>query len=239
MAFLSADVGEELSSQEYSLGFEFDKFSIRAISISDDQKWCAALYYLSPSWAQWQDNIAGTKLLILNLEKGTLNCKSIEPLQEFNSLAEMAAELQFLGDDLLMLRENSCYGRVGDDYQYEMIAFPASATVERYDLNTGMRKWSAEYSFYSTGGTSSILLSSFQTEEQSLDCALVTVHNLCKVIDLKNGRQLWTYQLESPVLDIALKENGFLTVNSNGSITSMVYTTDYTTNALHLSLIHI
>lgn len=233
VAFLSADVGEELSSQEYSLGFEFDKFSIRAISISDDQKWCAALYYLSPSWAQSQDNIAGTKLLILNLEKGTLNCKSIESLQEYNTLAEMAAELQFLGDDLLMLRENSVYGSAGDAYQNEMIAFPAAATVERYDLNTGMRKWSAEYSFYSTGGISSILLSSFQTKEQSLDCALVTIDNLCKVIDLKNGRQLWTYQLESPILDIAFKENGFLTVNSNGTTTSMVYTADYTTNALY------
>ena len=67
VAFLSADVGEELLAQEYSLGFEFDEFSIRAISVSDDQKWCAALYYISPSWAQSQDNIAGTKLLILNL----------------------------------------------------------------------------------------------------------------------------------------------------------------------------
>lgn len=233
VVFLSADVGEELSTQEYSLGFDFNKSFIRAISVSDDQKWCAALYYMSPSWAQSQDNIAGTKLLILNLEKRALLSKNIKSLTDGNDGVNLGAELQFLGDDLLMLRENSAYARVGDAYQYEMIALPAAATVERYDLNTGMRKWSAEYSFYSTGGTRSILLSSFQTKEQSLDCALVTIDNLCKVIDLKNGRQLWTYQLESPILDIALKENGFLTVNTNGTTTSMVYTTDYTTNALH------
>lgn len=232
---LSVDAGKTLSSQEYTLGFEFDKLSISAISVSDDQKWCAALYYnyMLPSSAHSQDNIAGTKLLVLNLEKKTLLSKDIKSLPVSKAWDTLNAELCFWGDNLLMLRENSVYVYAGDGYQYSMMAYPATAIFERFDLNTSMRKWGAEYSFYSTGGTSSILLSSFQRKGQSLDCALVTVDNLCKVIDLENGRQLRTYQLESPVLDIALKEDGFLTINANGTTTSMVCTTDNTTDVLY------
>lgn len=230
VVFLSADVGAELSSQEYSLGFDFATFSIRAISVSDDQKWCVALYsesqYESQQLGELHDNCADTKLLVLNLEKKQLQCKEMKPLPGSNAWDNMKAELRFLGDNLLMLRENSTYGYVGDAYNDAIVAYPAAAVVERYDLNTGIRKWSAEYSFYSTYGISNILLSSFQTKEQSHDCALVTVDNLCKVIDLENGKQLRTYQLESPVLDIALKENGFLTVNANGTTTSVVYDVD-------------
>ena len=212
---LSPETGRELSRSSFPLGFFFHSYDIQELTVSEDEKWCAGIYFDRLNAERPQ------KLLLMNLVRGTLRQVELEPLSAEGLAMEERQRLCFIGDQLLLLRDNSVLARLGDGYHWDRVSWGGASAIERYDPATGRRIWHTEQTHYSAGG-GAWLLEVPQKDGQG-KWVLAVSDRLCQCISLKNGQILGSWTLESPAVDVEVREDGFRTVNYDGTLTNAFF----------------
>lgn len=215
---LSPETGRELGRRSFPLGFSFHSFDIQEQAVSEDGKWCAGIYFDRLNAERPQ------KLLLMDLVRGTVRQTKLEPLSAEGLAMEERQRLCFLGDQLLLLRDNSVLAWLGDGYHWERVSQGGATAIERYDPATGRRIWRTEQTHYSADG-GNWLLEIPQKDGQG-EWVLAVSDRLCQCISLKNGQVLGSWTLESPAVDVEVREDGFRTVNYDGTLTNAFFDQD-------------
>lgn len=215
---LSPETGRELGRRSFPLGFSFHSYDIQELAVSEDGKWCAGIYFDRLNAERPQ------KLLLMDLVRGTVRQTKLEPLSTEGLAMEERQRLCFLGDQLLLLRDNSVLARLGDGYHWERVSQGGATAIERYDPATGRRIWRTEQTHYSADG-GNWLLEIPQKDGQG-EWVLAVSDRLCQRISLKNGQVLGSWTLESPAVDVEVREDGFRTVNYDGTLTNAFFDQD-------------
>ena len=216
---LSPETGRELSRSSFPLGFSFDSYDIQELTVSRDGKWGAGVYF------DYFHEEEPQRLLLMDLTRGTLRQVELEPLPANKFAMEERQRLCFVGDQLLLLRDNSALAQLGDGYHWDRVSQGGASAIERYDPATGRRVWRTEQTHYSAGG-GEWLLEVPQKDGQE-ECVLAVSDRLCQRVALRNGAVLDSWTLESPAVDVEVREDGFRTVNYDGSLTNAFFDRNY------------
>lgn len=215
---LSAETGQELRRDTFSLDFPFNSVNIETLTVSQDETWCAGVYFdrANPETPQ--------RLLLMDLTRGTVRQIELEPLSREGLSVETQIRLCFAADQLLLLRDSGAWAMLSDGYQVDLVSQMGSSAVERYDPATGRRLWRTEQVHYSAGGGNWLLEVPGTTGQTA--CVLAVSDRLCRRISLKDGQVLGSWTLESPAVDVQVRADGFRTVNYNGTATNAFFDAD-------------
>lgn len=212
---LSSETGELLSHVEFTL--PDGRAANQVACVSPDLKW-VAIVGLDADYSM--SNLQSEHLLfLLDLETGA--CTLL--LDERSSFDGAAFVQQGLA--VIHSRGYTMQTRHGNaDYWY---VDPATVWLELYATDAKTLLWREELTSHSTSqSVSRIRDVAYDTGEKSGTGILFTFNDRCVLLDAGTGEKLRDYTLFSGAMDIQYRENGFRSINADGSVTIVGYGSD-------------
>lgn len=217
---LSTDTGELLHSVSFSI--DGGQYAWPDFVLSPDLQWAAIIA------ADSEDMSYNPlcSLYLIQLETG--DCRKIS-----DRGAEIVA-MTFNRDRLALLRGTGYTLTTKDaNATYQYVA-PIQAQIEVYDPLTREKVWGTDHTYHlQDSSISAIQFVPYDTGETAGDGLLVTYCDQCILLDGDTGNVLREYKLKSAALDIQYWDNGFDTLNADGSYTSANYSLDTVVNILY------
>ena len=211
---VSSESGKVFRQVEFPLGSQYRMES--DICISEDEKWIAVRVYHKDSNDGLYPNHS---LYVLNLETGS--CRHV-----FDSDTNIL-ELKFYGDKIAVIRSRGLSITTIDGKMFSRAVYEATACFEVYDLHTWEQQFSYEYRYYSKGeGICTIGVTAYDNYLGAGAGLLFTMEDRCFLLDEGTGMLIREYALPASVISIQYTQNGFITINADGSMCAGKYTND-------------
>lgn len=203
---LDAATGEVLTHIPFAIDADQYVETNNAV-ISPDLKWAVIPTIESGSADLFEEF---NNLYLLNLETGACS-----PL--LRSRTNVSAKL-FSGDCLAVMRYSGFTLTTTLGGSVARYAKPITVFLETYDLNTGKPLWSVSRQLYSTQGTMDrIMEAPYDTGEITGQGLLYVFDECCMLLDKATGAVVRDDKLHNGAVDIRSRENGYETINVDGS----------------------
>ena len=218
LEILDSETGKSL--KKISFRMEEHHEAEMAVVVSEDLRWAAipAANQENPSvMTQWH------ALYLVDLEEGTSR-RMLDTQTEIVTMKFLEGRLALIrGSGYTLTTRHS-----NVSYQYTT---PIQVEMETYDPATGRRYWSSSQQYYLRDDSIDTLnLVPYDTDTESGTGLLATCGNLCVLLDWQTGRVVRRYELQSEALDVRCRDNGFDTLNADGSCSSAGYRIDTVLN---------